>query len=204
MRKECEKAQSQRSEILTKLKADRYEVTVSQEKRMKDLRERYDLRMRDHQDAFSAKKAESEKKINELRDKNSKLRSGDQENEVDKQRNSKRYEKEVGDKIREYDERVRELVFQLGDTKDEFSKEERRLMDLRERFDKIDGEKECIRKEESIADARREKLKAEKDRKCEMAERVQAYWRGILTREQYAVMKKNKKKGKKGGGKKKK
>merc|ERR1719226_76110 len=65
MRKECERAQSARSDILTKLKADRYEVTVSQEKRMKDLRERYDLRMRDHQDAFSAKKAEMEKKINE-------------------------------------------------------------------------------------------------------------------------------------------
>merc|ERR1719450_1650945 len=62
MRKECEKAQSQRNEILTKLRADKFEVTDNQGKRMEDLRIRYEIRMKEHQDAFAQKKADMEKK----------------------------------------------------------------------------------------------------------------------------------------------
>jgi chromosome segregation ATPase len=202
MRKECEKAQSQRNEILTKLRADKFEVTVSQEKRMNDLRSRYEFRMTEQQETFQQKKNDMEKKINELKDKNSKLKAASQDEETEKQRLAKRYEKEVGDVIGRYDEKVRELVSQLGDTQEAYKLENRKLTDLKERFDKIDEEKECLRQEESIADARKAKLEAEKERRNAMAAMVQAYWRGILTREQYATMKKNKKK--KGGGKKKK
>lgn len=201
MRKECEKAQSQRNEILTKLRADKFEVTVSQEKRMTDLRNRYETRMKEHQEAFSQRRADMEKKINELKERNAKLKASSQDEETEKQRLAKRYEKEVGDVINKYDEKVRDLVFQLGDTQDAYKKENKRLMDLKERFDKIDEEKECIRQEESISDARRAKLEAEKTRRNDMAALVQAYWRGIQTREQYTAMKKAKKK--KGGKKKK-
>merc|ERR1719188_222887 len=70
MRKECEKAQSQRQEILTKLKADRYEVQDNQRKRREELRSRYEVRMKEHQDTFGHKKDDMEKKISELKDKN--------------------------------------------------------------------------------------------------------------------------------------
>ncbi|CAK0895148.1 unnamed protein product [Prorocentrum cordatum] len=204
MRKECEKAQSKRQEILTKLKADRYEVQDNQRKRMEELRSRYEIRMKEHQDAFTHKKDEMEKKISELRDKNNKLKANSEVEENERQKNARRFEREVGDKIKEYDEKVREITHEIAETRELKDKENKRLVELEERFYKIDEERECIRQEESIVDARKKKLEDEKQRRNEMAALVQAYWRGIITREQYATLKKQKKKGKKGGGKKKK
>lgn len=204
MRKECEKAQSQRQEILTKLKADRYEVQDNQRKRMEELRSRYEIRMTQHQDAFTHQKDDVEKKISELRDKNNKLKASSEVEENERQKNARRFEREVGDKIREYDEKVREITQEIAETRELKDKDNKRLVELEERFYKIDEERECIRQEESIVDARKKKLEDEKQRRNEMAALVQAYWRGIVTREQYATLKKQKKKGKKGGGKKKK
>lgn len=205
MRKECEKAQSQRQEILTKLKADRYEVQDNQRKRMEELRSRYEVRMKEHQDAFAHKKDDMEKKISELRDKNKKLKGTSEIEENERQKHARRFEREVGDKIKEYDEKVREITQEIAETREVKDKENKRLVELEERFYKIDEERECIRQEESIVDARKKKLEDDKQRRNEMAALVQAYWRGIITREQYATLKKQKKKkGKKGGGKKKK
>merc|ERR1711920_1089843 len=155
-------AQSQRQEILTKLKADRYEVQDNQRKRMEELRSRYEVRMKEHQDAFTHKKDDMEKKISELRDKNNKLKANSEVEENERQKHARRFERGVGDKI----------------------KENKRLVELEERFYKIDEERECIRQEESIVDARKKKLEDEKQRRNEMAALVQAYWRGIITREQ--------------------
>merc|ERR1719188_645006 len=199
MRKECEKAQSQRQEILTKLKADRYEVQDNQRKRREELRSRYEIRMTQHQDAFTHKKDDVEKKISELRDKNNKLKANSEVEENERQKNARRFEREVGDKIKEYDEKVREITQEIAETRELKDQENKRLVELEERFYKIDEERECIRQEESIVDARKKKLEDEKQRRNEMAALVQAYWRGIITREQYASLKKQKKKkGKRG------
>merc|ERR1719188_1512774 len=171
---------------------------------MAALRTRYESRMREHQEAFQQKKSDMEKKINEMREKNAKMRAADEGEETEKARLAKRYEKEVGDVISKYDDKVRELVVSLGESQEAFKRENRRLTDLRERFDKIEEERDCIRQEDGITDARKLKLETEKQRRNEMAALVQAYWRGIVQREQYAALKKNKKKNKKGGGKKKK
>ncbi|CAE8608984.1 unnamed protein product, partial [Polarella glacialis] len=64
IRRECERAQSQRTEILTKLKADLLDVKDTKTERMSALRLRYETRMREHQEAFDAKKDELQKKIN--------------------------------------------------------------------------------------------------------------------------------------------
>jgi len=46
-----------------------------------------------------------------------------------------------------------------------------------------------------VVAARRQKLDNEKKTKSEMAAMLQAYWRGIIQREQYGAMKKAAKKG---------
>merc|ERR550514_34150 len=89
IRRECERAQSQRTEILTKLKADLLDVKDSKLERMSQLRNRYETRMREHQEAFTAKKEDLEKKINGLKDANKKLRDNSTEEEQAKKKTAK-------------------------------------------------------------------------------------------------------------------
>jgi len=203
IRRECERAQSQRTEILTKLKADLLDVKDSKLDRMSQLRNRYETRMREHQEAFTVKKDELEKKINALKDSNQKLRANSQEEELAKKKTAKRYEMDVESVIKQYDTTVKEMAYTLGECQDQYKKEQKQLIELREHFEKVDEEKACINAEEAVAEARRNKLDAEKGRRNASSCLVQAFWRGIIQREQYTLMKKNKKK-KGGGGKKKK
>merc|ERR1719237_556623 len=160
--------------------------------------------MKEHQDAFTQKKSDMEKRINELKDKNVKDREKYKDEESDRNNNARRFERDLRDKIREYDEKVRELMQDIGETKEAKDKEHLRLTDLQQRFEKKDEEDACKQREDSIKKAREKDADRREARRTEMAARVQAYWRGILTREQFDKMKKAKKKGKKRGGKKKK
>lgn len=202
IRRECERAQSQRTEILTKLKADLLDVKDSKLDRMTALRNRYESRMQEHQEAFDQKRDELQRKINALKDSNHKLRLTSQEEETGKKKTAKRYEMDVENVIKQYDLQVKEMAGQLSEHQEAFKKEKRQLSELREHFEKVDEEKRCITAEEAIAEARRSKLSAERERRGQSAATVQAFWRGIVQREQFSAMKKNKKK--KGPGKKKK
>lgn len=202
IRRECERAGSQRTEILTKLKADLLDVRDSKEDRMNLLRTRFETRMKEHQEAFDAKRKELETRINALKDSNQKLRNNSQEEEISKKKTAKRYEMDVENQIKQYDTTVKEMAYNLNEHQELYKKEQRQLNELREHFEKVDAEKECIANEEAIVDARRSKLNTERTRRDESASLVQAFWRGIIQREGYTAMKKNRKK--KGGGKKKK
>merc|ERR1712137_432725 len=101
-----------------------------------------------------------------------------------------------------YDVQVREMAINLSEHQEMYKKDQRQLNELKEHFEKVDEEKACISAEEAIADARKAKMQAERNRRNEDAALIQAVWRGIIQREQFTVMKKSKKK--KGGGKKKK
>merc|ERR1711920_937154 len=129
---------------------------------MEDLRSRYEIRMKEHQDAFTQKKSEMEKRINELKEKNEKDRKNYENEESDRQKHASRFETEVGAKIREYDEKVRELMQDISETKEAKDKENLRLTDLRERFKKIEQEEACKELEDSIVEARKKKQKDEK------------------------------------------
>jgi hypothetical protein len=203
IRKECERAQSQRNDILLKLKADLFEVKDRKTERMNQLQARYEQRMRDAQESFNAKRDELTKRINQLKESNKKLRQNSQEEETVKKKTAKRYEKEVDDVIQQYDKEVKELAGHLSEHEDLFKKDRRRLGDLKERFEKVDAERSCIEAEEAITEARRKKLNDEMDRRNQSSALVQAFWRGIMQRQEYVQMKKNKKKkgGKKGGKK---
>merc|ERR1719428_1448158 len=73
IRREKDRSQSHRTEILTKLKADLLDVKENKSERMNALRTRYEKRMKDHQDQFNERKEKMEKQIEALRAKNKKL-----------------------------------------------------------------------------------------------------------------------------------
>merc|ERR1712194_981836 len=55
IRRECERAKSQRMQILNKLKAELLYVKESKQRQMDSLRSRYDTRMKEHEFTFAAK-----------------------------------------------------------------------------------------------------------------------------------------------------
>lgn len=203
IRRECERAQGQRTEILTKLKAELCEVKDSKLERMSALRLHYETRMREHQQVYDAKKEELQKRSNTLRESNAKLRNVSQEEEMIKKKNAKRYEMDVDAVIKNYDEKVKDLALNLGQHQEAYKRDSRQLTDLKEHFDKVDEEKNCIQQEEAITKARQTKLDEEKKRKAGASRLVQAFWRGIIQREQFQAMKKKNKKGGAAGKKKK-
>lgn len=200
IRRECERAQSQRTEVLTKLKADLLDVKDSKLDRMNALRTRYENRMKEYQEQFNGRKEDYLKKITALKEKNTKTRAQSNEDELAKKKTVRRYEMDVENVIKQYDTTIKEMAYNLNEHQEGFKKEEKQLKELKEHFEKVDSEKACIDQEEDISNARKAKLEAEKQRRADSAAQVQAFWRGIIQREQYQVLKKNKKK--KGGKKK--
>merc|ERR1712125_149693 len=118
-----------------------------------------------------------------------------------KKKTVKRYEMDVETVIKQYDTQVKDMAYTLNEHQELQKKEAKQLQELREHFEKVDAEKDCIANEESIADARRLKLEADRSRKNHAAEIVQAFWKGIIQREIFKVEKMKRKK--KGKGKKK-
>jgi len=200
IRREKDRSQSHRTEILTKLKADLLDVKESKTNRMTALRTRYENRMKDYQDQFNARKEDLEKKIEALKAKNKKTRDESQDEEGAKKKAVRRYEMDVDGEIKKYDTSIKEIMYNLNEHQEGYKREQKQLMELDEHFKKVHSEKECIAAEEGLSDARKSKLDYEKSRRNEASALVQAFWRGIIQREQYHILKKNKKK--KGGGKK--
>merc|ERR1719171_3235088 len=132
---------------------------------MNQLQARYEQRMRDAQETFNAKRDELTKRINQLKESNKKLRQNSQEEEIGKKKTAKRYEKEVDDVIQMYDREVKELAGHKSEHDDLFKKDSRRLDDLKERFQKVEQEKQCIEAEEAISEARRKKMEDELERR---------------------------------------
>merc|ERR1711959_198657 len=202
IRREREKAQSSRTEVLTKLKADLLDVKDSTELRMRQLREKYEGRIMEHFERFNAQEAQYLKRIEELRTQNKNMRAGSQEDEIGLRRQKVRRETDVENVIRSYDSAIVEMVADYNSHVVEYKKEQKTLVELKEHFAKVDTEKERIRSENVIASTRQKKSEAEQARRNGQASLLQAYWRAILQREEFVKIKKAAKK--KGGGKKKK
>eukprot|EP00418_Pyrodinium_bahamense_P069997 CAMPEP_0179085524 /NCGR_PEP_ID=MMETSP0796-20121207/38738_1 /TAXON_ID=73915 /ORGANISM="Pyrodinium bahamense, Strain pbaha01" /LENGTH=386 /DNA_ID=CAMNT_0020782965 /DNA_START=65 /DNA_END=1225 /DNA_ORIENTATION=- len=201
VRRESEKAQSHRTEILTKLKADLLDVKEQKQESMQALRRRYENRMKEHQEVFQQKKTDLENRIKALKESNAKLKLTSQDEENTKKKLAKRNDVDVLGIIKNYDDRVKEMAFKLSEHQELYTKDQRKLGELREHFEKVDEERANIEAEERITEARRSKLEEERKRRSQASSLVQAFWRGIIQREQFTVMKRSKKK--KGGGKKK-
>lgn len=201
IRREREKAQSSRTEVLTKLKADLLDVKDSTELRMKQLRERFETRMNEHREKFKLKEEEYTKQIAALQQTVKNMRASGQEEEIGLRRQKVRREVDVENVIKSYDTAVMEMVIDFNSHVDEYKKEQKQLMELKEHFMKVDAEKDRITHEEAISNMRIKKSQAERLKKQDAAAMVQAYWKGILQREDYVKLKKA---ARKKGGKKKK
>merc|ERR1719261_913279 len=128
--------------------------------------------MKGHQDQFNERKERMEKQIEQLKEKNKKLRDESQDDEMVKKKLVRRYEMETEAEIRKYDTAIKEMAYNLNEHQEGFKKEQKQLMELREHFSKVDSEKECIANEEGISDARRSKLEYEKNRRNEASAQV--------------------------------
>jgi len=201
IRRECERAQSQRSEILTILRAALLDVRVSKQEKMLALRTKYEDRMTKQVNEFNARKEELVKSINALRESNTKLKAASQEDEQGKKKTVKRYEMDVDAVIKTYTSNMKNMAYMLNEHQEGHKKEQKQLNELQEHFEKVEGEKECIMNEEGIANARRAKIEKEKLRRHDASCLVQAFWRGIISRDLFQA---EKRKRKKKGGKKKK
>merc|ERR1712139_553248 len=179
IRREREKAQSSRTEVLTKLKADLLDVKDSTELRMKQLEEHYRNRMNEHQEKFNAQEEAYTKNIAALKDANKNMRIASQEDEIGLRRQKVRRETDVENVIKSYDSAVMEMVIDFNSHVDEYKKEQKQLLELKEHFEKVDAEKERINHEDAIARTRTKKQEIERTRKHQAASMVQAYWLGI-------------------------
>merc|ERR1719265_1506722 len=106
IRREKERAGSSRTEVLTKLKADLLDINDSTYLRMKQLRERYENRMTEHQEKFNTKEEEYTKTIAALKDANKNMRIASQEDEIGLRRQKVRRETDVENVIKSYDSAV--------------------------------------------------------------------------------------------------
>merc|ERR1712194_309930 len=192
VRRECERAKSQRMQILNKLKAELLYVRESKQRRMDSLRSRYDTRMKEHEFTFAAKEEDLQKKIATLREANKKARGVNEEDESGQKHKTKRQEMEVEIVIRDYDRQVKEKAVQLGEISDLYKNEQKHLQELSDHFKKVEEEKRTIGAEEAITNARLAKKANEKGRRDDSSSLVQAFWRGIIQREAFNTMKKAK------------
>jgi hypothetical protein len=226
LRRECEKAQSQRTEILTKLKADLLDVKESKKEKMQHLRERYEQRRQKFDDDFAKLEKEYLDKITAMREANKKQRDDNATEEGAQKKGVKTKVRDVHDLIKNYDTEVKVKVSDLDENSKQFkrdismpkhcargparqgvkfacSQDQKQLQELSAHFKKVEAEKDCIKSEEELSAARKAKVDREQKKRNEASALVQAFWRGIVRREEFmAEKKKSKKKGK--GGKKKK
>eukprot|EP00435_Cladocopium_sp_Y103_P073112 s627_g42.t1 len=114
------------------------------------LKNKYDQRMKEHQEAFESKREELQKKINTLLESNKKLKNQSLDEEMDQIRKAKRYEMDVDGVITRYDSEVKELAKNYSENAEHLKKEQRQLNDLREHFQKVEEENMAITKEEDL------------------------------------------------------
>lgn len=196
IRREAERSQSQRTEILTKLKADILDLNESKQDRMTQLRTRYEGRMKSQHEEFCEREAELKKRINALKENLKKSREASHDKEAQSKKQVKRFETEIEGIIKEYDENVKSSAFKMSEHQEKQKKELKILTDLKEHFEKVDAENDCIENEEQIAAARSKKAADDKAKKNQMSAMVQAFWRGIMERDKFAIEKKKRRKNK--------
>ncbi|CAD7933421.1 unnamed protein product [Amoebophrya sp. A25] len=200
VRREREKAQASRTEVLTKLKADLLDVKDSADHRSRALKDKYEGRMRELQEKYQRKEEQYSKEVQTLRDQVRSLTSASQEDEVGLRRKKKRFETDIEELVTNYDSVMRAAHEEYETSLVELRKEQKELGELEEHFAKLDEEERRVRMETEMEALRDKLVEEEKEREAEAAATLQAFWKGMTGRLDYQIMKKQKKgkKGKKG------
>jgi hypothetical protein len=203
IRREREKASSQRTEVITKLKADLHDVEENTEAKQNQLLRQHEKCMKEHQEKHKAMEAKYEEELTKYRLKYKELKQQNKDTEVGKLLKKCCVEMDLMGVIKEYDTTISELTADYETEVVHYQKEQKELEELEEHFAKVDMENVRLEQEQQIMAARKSKLESKRRKEDEMATLVQSYWKAILDREAFTKEKKAKKKKQKGGGKKK-
>jgi len=200
VRRERENSQSARTDELTRLKANLSDVKETTTQQMEGLRTRFQTQMHDQQDAYNAKEESIKKEIAKVQEEGKALQSAALEEEVQLRRRKMRGETECDKLIKDYDTEVLTNVDEYNSQLIEYEKETKKLELLQDHFRKVDLENQRIVEEEELTKTRNRRLAREEQKRHAMSAIVQAYWRGIIQREEFVKLKKSKKKGGKKAG----
>jgi len=204
IRREREKAQSARTEVITKLRADLLDVKESTDSRLAQLKSNYEEEMEKHRARHREVTEAYMKKLEEMKQQYADIRKDHRDNEEVLRKKKVRAEDEHNRVIQDYDTRIEDMMNDYESNVNDFDKERKQLTELEEHFAKVDAEKLREQQEAQIEQARQTKRDEEERRLNDMATLVQAYWKAINVREAFVKeMKAKKKKGGKKGGKKK-
>lgn len=202
IRREREKASSQRTEVITKLKADLHDVEENTEAKQNQLLRQHEKCMKEHQEKHKAMEQKFEEELARHRAKYKELKQNNKDAEVAKLSKKRRAETDLMGVIKEYDTTITELTTDYETEKIHYQKEQKELEELEEHFAKVDMENLRLEQEAQIQAARKKKNENNRKRQDEMATLIQSYWKAILDREQFTKEKKLKKKKAKGKAKK--
>jgi len=204
IRREREKAQSARTEVITKLRADLLDVKESTDSRLAQLKSNYEEEMEKHRARHREVTEAYMKKLEEMKGQYADIRKDHRDTEEVLRKKKVRAEDEHNRVIQDYDTRIEDMMNDYESNVNDFDKERKQLLELEEHFAKVDAEKRRQQQEAQIEHARQTKRDEEERRLNDMATLVQAYWKAINVREQFVKERKAmKKKGGKKGGKKK-
>merc|ERR550537_937793 len=121
--------------------------------------------MTEHQEKFNKEEEEYTKNIAALKDANKNMRIASQEDEIGLRRQKVRRETDVENVIKSYDAAVMEMVVDFNCHVDEYKKEQKQLLELKEHFSKVDAENERIRHEDAITQTRMKKAEMERQKR---------------------------------------
>lgn len=203
IRREREKASSQRTEVITKLKADLHDVEENTEAKQNTLLRQHEKCMKEHLEKHKALEAKFEEDLAKLKAKYKELTAANKEVELTKIGKKRRGENDLMQVIQGYDTQIAELTTDYEAQVVDYKKEQKELEELEEHFAKVDMENARLEQELQIVNARTAKMAAKRKKEDDMATLVQSYWKAIIDREAFSKEKKAKKKKQKGGGKKK-
>ena len=102
-------------------------------------------------------------------------------------------ETEVGELVAQYDETMASSEQEYQNSLKSLRTEQRELAELEAHFAKLDAESNRQARERDMEDFRGDLIKKEKERLGECASFVQAFWRGLVGREDFIKLRKSKK-----------
>merc|ERR1719353_1153573 len=162
IRREREKASSQRTEQITKLKADLHDVEENTEAKQNQLLRQHEKCMKEHLEKHKTLEAKFDEELTKYRLKYKELKQTDKETEIGKISKKRRGENDLMGVIQGYDSQISELTADYETEVVHYQKEQKELEELEEHFAKVDMENVRLEQEQQIMAARKSKLESKR------------------------------------------
>merc|ERR1719253_146163 len=161
IRREREKASQERTEVITKLKADLLDVTESTSSRLAQLTQTFEAEMEKHRTKHREVTEAFAKRLHEMKGQYEETKEKHRETEETLRKKKVRAEENLNQVISEYDTKIEDMTNDYEANVIDFDKEQKQLEELQEHFEKVDAEKMRQMQESQITQARELKMKQE-------------------------------------------